>query len=93
MPKGKRRGKYLKESKRREVVLSKKINILYRFIECCNCKNPSLNGLKGLVIEITKNTIVILTVDGKVRRVLRDVCWYYVKIDDKIYLVNPRRVR
>jgi len=87
-----KRSKTVRRSSREDFSLSKKVNLLYKFVECCNCKNPSLNGLKGLVIEVTKNTLVILTIDGKIKRVLKSLCWYYVKVGDKIYLVSPRRV-
>ncbi len=76
-----------------KLFLGKKIDVLYRFIECCKCKNPSLNGLKGLVIDVSRNTLTVITVDGKIRTIIKDFCWYYVKIGDEIYLVNPRMIR
>ena len=89
---GRRRRSKTRRKRKSSFTIPRKINILYKFIECVNCRNKSLEGLKGLVIEVTKNTLKILTIDNKVRTVIKDECWYYVKLGDKVYLVHWRQL-
>ncbi len=82
-----------KKRKRRKQAKKRKISLLYKFVECVNCKNRYLEGIRGIVIEETKNTLKILCVDGKVRTIIKNQCWYYVKQDNKLFLVPPSRLR
>ncbi|GEM_PF-927374 len=75
--------------KRRKYRLkSRCIDVLYKIVECVKCRNSTLNGLKGLVIDETKNTIQILTIDGTVKTIIKEECWYYVYDKSRIYLIN-----
>ncbi|OYT25741.1 MAG: ribonuclease P [Thermoprotei archaeon ex4572_64] len=80
-----RRGKYR--------LRSKCIDVLYKIVECVKCRNPTLNGLKGLVVSETKNTIQILTIDGTVKTIIKEECWYYVYDKSRIYLINGTNLR
>lgn len=69
-----------------------KSSILYKFVECVNCKSKDVNGIKGLVIDETKNTVIILTIDGKIKTIIKSICWFYVHVNDKIYLIPGKRI-
>ncbi len=71
----------------------RKISLLYKFVECVNCKNKDLEGIRGIVIEETKNTLKILCIDGKIRIIIKNQCWYYVKQRDMIFLIPPARLK
>ncbi len=73
--------------------IPRKVSILYKFIECVNCRNRYCNGIKGLVIEVTKTNIKILTIFGDIVIIPLDECMYYVRISDKReILINPRQI-
>lgn len=93
MPSKKRKFRKRRSQEASLIFSNRKISLLYRFVECTNCRNKSLEGLKGLVIDETKNTLKILCIDGKIRTVIKNVCWYYVKINNKVYLIPPSRVK
>jgi len=86
----------LPSRKRRRVerrTIPRKLNILYRFVECVNCRNRYCNGIKGLVIDVSKTNIKILTIFGDIVIIPLDECMYYVRIRNKLeFLINPRQI-
>jgi len=74
-------------------IIPRKLNILYKFVECVNCRNKYCNGIKGLVIEVSKTNIKILTIFGDIVIIPLEECMYYVRISDKKeILINPRQI-
>jgi len=69
-----------------------RLNILYRFVECVDCRNRYCNGIKGLVIDVTKTNIKILTIFGDIVIIPIDECRYYVRINNREFLVNSRQI-
>ncbi|WP_054855921.1 ribonuclease P protein subunit [Vulcanisaeta sp. JCM 16161] len=66
--------------------------LLFKFIETVNCRNDSLNGISGIVIDETAKTIKVLTLTGSIKVVIKEDCWFYVDINNCTYLVNGRRL-
>ncbi len=85
-----KRRKKLKRIKKKGVI--RRVNILYKFIECIFCKNRYCNGIKGLVIGTDKDIIEILTIFGDIVKIKKSECWYYVRLGNIEYLLNPRQV-
>ncbi len=50
--------------------MSVKTNLIGEFVEIIDAKNKTLKGLKGRVIDETKNTIII-ECDDKIRKILK----------------------
>ncbi len=46
-------------------------------------KNRSLEGIQGQVIDETKNTLTVKTVDGKTKKIIKDQSTFTVKKDGK----------
>ncbi len=76
--------------KKRKIL--RKIDILYKFVECVACRNKYCNGIKGLVVDKYEDTIEILTIFGDIVKIRVDECWYYVRIKNFEYLINPRQI-
>ncbi|MGC8606668.1 MAG: ribonuclease P protein subunit [Vulcanisaeta sp.] len=66
--------------------------LLFKFIETVNCRNKSLNGVSGIVIDETAKTIKVLTLTGSIKVIVKEDCWFYVNINNCTYLVNGRRL-
>ena len=66
--------------------------LLFRFVETVNCRNRSLNGIEGMVIDETAKTIRVLTPSGSVKTIIKEDCWFYVSIGNCTYLVNGRKL-
>ncbi|BDR92611.1 ribonuclease P protein subunit [Vulcanisaeta souniana] len=66
--------------------------LLFRFITATRCRNESLNGIGGIVVEETAKTIKILTLTGAVKVLIKEDCWFYVDVDNCTYLVNGRKL-
>ncbi len=57
-------------------------------VEIVRSKNKSLVGLKGKIIDETKNTITIE--DDKVRKIMKSHIIMKTKIEDKEYEINGK---
>ncbi len=57
-------------------------------IEIVESKNKSLKGLKGKIIDETKNTITIE--DDKTRKIMKSQIMMKTKIENKEYLIDGR---
>ncbi|WP_054857284.1 ribonuclease P protein subunit [Vulcanisaeta sp. JCM 16159] len=66
--------------------------LLFRFIETINCRNESLNGISGVVIDETTKTIKVLTLTNSIKVIIKEDCWFYVSIGNCTYLVNGRKL-
>ena len=66
--------------------------LLFKFIETINCRNESLNGVSGIVIDETAKTIKVLTLTGSIKVIIKEDCWFYVNINDCTYLINGRKL-
>jgi len=66
-------------------------------VELTGCKNKSLEGVKGMVIDETMKTFLILTSEGSKKRVPKDVCSFIftlpngtrVKVDGSLLVARP----
>ncbi|WP_054853043.1 ribonuclease P protein subunit [Vulcanisaeta distributa] len=67
-------------------------SLLFRFIETINCRNESLNGISGVVIDETTKTIKVLTLTNSIKVIIKEDCWFYVSIGNCTYLVNGRKL-
>ncbi|NAZ29341.1 MAG: ribonuclease P, partial [Caldivirga sp.] len=47
-------------------------------VELIDCRNSNMNGLRGLVVNHTEDTISLLTETGRVLTIPIDSCRYYV---------------
>ncbi len=72
--------------------IPRRLNILYRFVECIDCKNSYCNGIKGLVIEVSRTNLKILTIFGNIVIIPLQECRYYVRIGNREVLINPRQI-
>ncbi len=68
------------------------LDVLYKFVECVRCSNQSLNDIKGVVVEERRNAIVILTINGALKTVVKSACWFYVRVGDTVYLVSGTKI-
>lgn len=60
-------------------------------IEVINSSNHSLNGLKGVVVDETKNTLVIETDEGT-KSLLKSQIHFVFKINEKKYVVDGKTI-
>jgi len=74
---------------RRNVV---SLNIIGRKVEVLNSNNPYLIGLKGRVIDETRNMIYIET-EGGLKKVPKSVCLFRFFLDNNSYFdVDGKRL-
>ncbi|WP_054842667.1 ribonuclease P protein subunit [Vulcanisaeta distributa] len=66
--------------------------LLFKFVETVNCRNGSLNGISGIVVDETAKTIKVLTPTGSVKTIIKEDCWFYVNINNCTYLINGRKL-
>ncbi len=66
--------------------------LLFKFIETVNCRNESLNGVSGVVIDETAKTVRILTMTGSIKTIIKEDCWFYVDVGNCTYLISGRRL-
>lgn len=52
------------------------------YIEVIQSKNPSLVGHKGIVMKETENTLVIISVDNRLRTLLKADCIFNLYVDE-----------
>ncbi|MGC8542674.1 MAG: ribonuclease P protein subunit [Vulcanisaeta sp.] len=67
-------------------------SLLFKFITTTKCRNNSLDGINGIVIDETANTIKVLTLTGSVKTIIKEDCWFYVNVDGCTYLINGRKL-
>jgi ribonuclease P protein subunit POP4 len=72
---------------------NKDYNVFGRTITTTKCRNESLNGIHGIVIEETANTVKVLTLTGSIKTVIKEDCWFYVDIGNCTYLISGRKLR
>lgn len=65
------------------------INVIGKDIEVVFSSNPYLINLKGRVIDETKNTIIIKTINGKKKIIPKSVCRFKI-YNSKIYEVDGK---
>lgn len=63
------------------------------YVQLVDCRSISMNGIGGLLVGYTANTIKILTEGGRVITIPMSWCKYYVSIDRCMYLVSYRKLR
>jgi|Deesub1362B_J571_1020462.scaffolds.fasta_scaffold00004_199 ribonuclease P protein subunit POP4 len=66
------------------------MNIIGRRIEIINSSNPNLIGLNGLVVDETRNIIMLKTAKDSVKAVPKDVCIFRVYLNDKFIDVDGK---
>lgn len=66
--------------------------LLFRVISTVNCKNETLNGIEGIVIDETRNTVKVLTTTGSLKTIIKEDCWFYINDGDCTYLVPGHRL-
>lgn len=62
-------------------------------VELVDCSNSNMNGLRGLVIDHTGNTIRLLTETGRVLVIPINSCRYYIWLNNCLRLITPRGLR
>lgn len=68
-----------------------KIEFIGLEIEVINSKNHSLNGLKGVVVDETKNTLIIET-DKGLKSLLKSQINFGFSYDQKKYIVDGTKI-
>lgn len=71
---------------KREIVKQELIGLDITII---NAKNQDLIGLKGKVIDETKNTLTIEQ-DNKIKKILKDQVIFNTKVDNKTIQINGK---
>ncbi|WP_069807852.1 ribonuclease P protein subunit [Vulcanisaeta thermophila] len=67
-------------------------SIIFKVVSTVNCRNRDANGIEGIVIEETRNTIKVLTMTGSVKTIIKEDCWFYVNDGDCTYLVPGHKL-
>ena len=62
-------------------------------VELIDCRNSNINGLRGLVVNHTEDTISLLTETGRVLTIPIDSCRYYVWFENCTRLMTHRELR
>lgn len=57
-------------------------------IEVVKAKNTSLIGIKGKIIDETKNTITIQ--NKKMKKILKDQAVFNIKVENKVFQVDGK---
>lgn len=57
------------------------INIIGRQIEVLNANNPSLIGMKGVVVDETKKMIYV-KINKKVKMIPKDICYFRIYFEN-----------
>ncbi len=57
-------------------------------VEIIEAKNPSLVGLKGKIIDETKNTITIETKDKETKKIIKNQVTFKTKIKEKTFIIK-----
>lgn len=68
-----------------------KIEFIGLKIEVMNSKNHSLNGLKGVVVDETKNTLIIET-DNGLKSLLKSQIHFGFKINETKYIIDGKKI-
>ncbi len=61
-------------------------------IEVIKSKNKSLEGIKGKIIDETKNTLTIKT-NSKIKKIIKNQTIMKIKIKNKILQVNGKEIQ
>lgn len=69
------------------------IEIFGKVVTTTRCRNKYLDGIQGIVIEETTNTIKVLTLTGSIRTIIKEDCWFYIDIGNCTYLINGYKLR
>ena len=66
----------------------KRLNLLGLRVRVKYSSNLNLEGIEGIVIDETKNMLILKRDDGKVRKIPKNVCVFEIFNRNKRYLVN-----
>jgi len=55
-------------------------------------KNKTYNNVQGVVVDETKNTLIIKT-EGKEKRILKNVCIFEFEVDNKKIVVDGKNIQ
>lgn len=66
--------------------------LIFKMVSTVNCRNESLNGIEGMVIDETRNTLKVLTLTGSVKTIIKEDCWFYVDDGKCTYLIPGYRL-
>lgn len=69
---------------------AKKYEFIGLEIEVTDSSNKALIGLKGTIVDETKNTFKILTQDNKEKIVVKDQIIFITKINEKKLKINGK---
>lgn len=70
----------------------RKKQVLFKVISTIDCRNKSLDGIEGIVIEETKKTLKVLTLTGSIKTIIKEDCWFYVNDGPCTYLMPGHKL-